>query len=132
MSKKPDNVVWSEDRGYYAKSLSYGSDLGAPSIKPENVTIWKESGVSKINHYFDDRFQDIKNQYEKLVEEYKWNDILYKAKYSFEPVIGKTYYLYASEEGLFLSMISPEEWRTSPDFIGEFKLTSSYKWEKIV
>lgn len=131
MPKKPDLVVWSEDKGYYAKSLSYGSDLGAPSIKPENVTLWKESGVSKINNYFDSRFEELKEQYDKLIEEYKWNDILYKAKYSFEPVVGQTYYLYVGSDGLFLSMISPEEWRTAPDFLGAFKLSSSYKWERI-
>jgi len=130
MPKKPDLVVWSEDKGYYAKSLSYGSDLGAPSIKPENVTLWKESGVSKINNYFDSRFEELKEQYDKLIEEYKWNDILYKAKYSFEPVVGQTYYLYVGSDGLFLSMISPDEWRTAPDFLGAFKLSSSYKWEK--
>lgn len=131
MSKKPDNVVWSEDRGYYANVLPYGSDLGAPSIKPENVTAWKQAGVSKVNHYFDSRFQEIREKYSALVEEYRWNDILYKAKYNFEPVIGRTYYLYVEESGLFLSLICPEEWKNSPDFLGSFQLDSENRWNKI-
>ena len=130
MPKKPDIVVWSEERGYYAKSLPYASDLGAPAIKIENVTSWKQSNLSKVNHYFDSRFEDIKNQYAKMVEEYRWNELLYKAKYSFEPVMGKTYHLYSSGDDLFLSMIGPQEWRNPPDFLGSFHLDSQNLWKK--
>jgi hypothetical protein len=129
--KKPDIVVWSEEKGYYAKSLPYGTDLAAPSIKPENITAWKQAQSSRLNSHFQQRFEEIKREYQSFIEEYKWNDILYKAKYSFEPVVGRTYYLYSQDEGLYLSLISPEEWRSAPDFVGAFRLSSSFKWEKI-
>lgn len=131
MAKKPDIVVWSEDKGYYAKSLPYASDLGAPVIKPDNITAWKQSSVAKTNHYFDSRFEDIKKQYNKLVEEYTWNEVLYKAKYSFEPVLGKIYHLYSNGEGLFLSLVSPQEWKNAPDFLGSFRLDSENLWKKV-
>lgn len=131
MAKKPDIVVWSEERGYYAKSLPYASDLGAPAIKPDNVTAWKQSSVAKVNNYFDAKFEDLKKEYNKLVEEYTWNEVLYKAKYSFEPVLGRTYHLYSEGNGLFLSLISPEEWKNSPDFLGSFQLDSQNRWNKV-
>lgn len=131
MPKKPDSIVWSEEKGYYAKSLPYGSDLGAPAIRPENVTAWKQAQSLQINSHFKERFDEIKREYQNFIEEYKWNDILYKAKYSFEPVVGKIYYLYVEDSGLYLSLISPDEWRSSPDFVGSFRLSSSFKWEKI-
>ena len=131
MGKKPDIVVWSEQRGYYAKQLPYATDLSAPVIKPEDVTSWKQSGVAKANHRLGSRFEDLKQEYNRLVEEYTWNEVLYKAKYSFEPVIGKTYHLYSDGGGLFLSLISPEEWRTAPDFLGSFSLDSDNLWKKV-
>ena len=39
--KKPDLVVWDEEKGYYSKELSYGSNVGAPAIKLEDVGGWK-------------------------------------------------------------------------------------------
>lgn len=129
--KKPDMVVWSEELGYYAKSLPYGTDLSAPSIKPENITSWKQSQSSRINSHFEKRFEEIKREYQSFLEEYKWNDVLYKAKYNFEPIVGKIYYLYTGEKGLYLSMISPEEWKQAPDFLGAFRLDSAFKWEKV-
>ena len=131
MSDKPDHIVWSEEKGYYAKVLPYGSDLSAPSIKLENVGAWKQSGITKINSYFDTRFQAIKKEYESMIEEYKWNEIVYRAEYNFEPVMGQTYYLYVKDSNLFLSMISPKEWKNPPDFMGAFKLGSSHKWELV-
>ena len=47
--KKPDLAVWSEQKGYYAKTLTYGTDLGAPVIKMDNVGGWKQAQVEKIN-----------------------------------------------------------------------------------
>ena len=38
--KKPDLVVWDEEKGYYARELTYGSNVGAPVIKADNVSTW--------------------------------------------------------------------------------------------
>lgn len=131
MAKKPDIVVWSEEKGYYAKNLPYASDLGAPVIKPDDVTTWKQANVAKANNHFSSKFEEIKKMYNELVEEHMWNELLYRAKYSFEPTLGKTYHLYSSGESLFLSLISPEEWSNSPDFLGSFRLDSDNLWKKI-
>ena len=41
--KYPDLVVYSEDKGFYSKELTYGSNVGAPAIKLEDVTGWKKT-----------------------------------------------------------------------------------------
>ncbi len=47
-SKKPDNVVFSEEEGYNASLLSYSTSVGAPVIKMDDVVSWKSRGIS--NH----------------------------------------------------------------------------------
>jgi hypothetical protein len=128
--KKPDAVVWNEEEGYNASILPYGSNVSAPAISQEDVSGWKTRGVIKTNHQFSAKFEEIKREYEKLIEEYRWNDLVYKATYNFEPVIGETYYLYVRESGeLFLSLIQPQEWNQK--FVGAFRLESTLKWIKI-
>jgi hypothetical protein len=124
MSNKPDNI--SENPGL----LPYGSNVGAPAIKVVNIEHWKEPRVLNVNKQFEDRFEQLKKEYQKLIDEYKWNDLVYKSKFSFEPVIGKIYHLYYANDGkIFLSLISPNEWKK--DHIGSFKYNHDNKWEKI-
>ena len=122
-SKKPDNV--SDNPGI----LPYGSNVGAPSIVVNDIQHWKEPRVNSVNQQFEDKFLELKKEYEKLIEEYRWNDLVYKAKFSFEPVIGKIYHLYYStDEKIFLSLISPSEWNKK--YIGSFKYNHDNKWIK--
>jgi hypothetical protein len=56
--------------------------------------------------------------------------LVYKAKFSFEPVIGKIYHLYYGADGnIFLSLIDPKEWNR--EHIGSFKYNHDNKWIKI-
>jgi hypothetical protein len=124
MAKKPDNIA--DNPGL----LPYASNVGAPVIRPDNIEDWKLRGVHKVNGQFETKFNELKAEYIKLVEEYEWNELVYQAKYSYEPVIGDTYHLYSGKDGRpFLSLISPNEWNR--EYIGSFKLTSEHKWIKI-
>ena len=129
--KKPDIIVWDKERGYYAKGLTYGSNLGAPSIKLEDVVGWRDKGVVNVNHQFKTKYDELKKAYEDLVNEYNWNNLIYtNVEYNFLPVIGQTYYLYERENNsLFLSLIDPDSWNKK--FIGTFKLDSNNKWVKV-
>ena len=123
-NEKPDNV--SDNPGL----LPYGSNVGAPAIVVTNIEHWKEPRVISVNQQFEDKFLELKKEYEKLVDEYQWNDLVYKSKFSFEPVIGKIYHLYYGvDEKIFLSLISPNEWNKK--FIGSFKYNHDNKWVKI-
>ena len=109
--------------------LPYGSNVGAPSIKPTDISSWKDEKVVTTNHYFSSRFDEIKKDYLKLMEEYEWNTLVYNAEFRFKPVMGKIYFLYQKDDGkLFLSLIEPNEW--DKIFIGAFKLISDNRWEK--
>jgi hypothetical protein len=122
--KKPDNYV--ENAGL----LPYGSNIGAPAIHVPNIVSWKQPRVIHVNQQFQDKVEELKNEYQKLIDEYKWNDLVYKAKFSFEPVIGKIYHLYYGKEGnVFLSLIDPKEWNR--EHIGSFKYNHDNKWIKI-
>ena len=121
--EKPDNVA--DNPGL----LPYASNVGAPAIKPDDVDTWKNQKVVKTNHYFETRYNEIKEEYRKLIESYEWNKLVYESNFKFEPIKGETYYLYQRDTGLFLSLIEPEQWNQI--FIGAFKLDSNDKWEKV-
>lgn len=122
--KKPDNVA--DNPGL----LPYGSNVGAPAIRMENVDAWKQANAQKVNKQFQVKFEELKEEYQKLIEEFKWNELVYSAKYNFEPIIGESYHLYYNKNGdIFLSLIAPNEWKY--DFIGTFKMESNNKWNKI-
>ncbi|MFT5755019.1 MAG: hypothetical protein ACI924_002270 [Flavobacterium sp.] len=126
-SKIPDNVVFSKENGYNANSLAYPTSVGAPAIKIDDIVDWKNKGVRNVNKEFESKFNELKVQYEKLMQEYEWNEIVYNAKFSFEPVMGEIYHLYLREDGTnFLSLINPENW--NKEHIGSFKLNSNKKW----
>jgi hypothetical protein len=122
--EKPDNVA--DNPGL----LPYASNIGAPAIQTENIEGWKQHNALKVNKQFQTRFDELKQEYQKLIEEFKWNELVYSAKYNFEPIIGESYYLYYNKRGdIFLSLIGPMEWHY--EFIGEFKMDTNNKWNKI-
>ena len=126
-NKKPDNIVYSEDKGYNASFLPYSTSVGAPIIRVDDIVSWKSRGITNVNKEFENKFKELKNQYESLMQEFEWNELVYNAKFAFEPVIGGIYHLYVSEEGNnFLSLISPQEW--NKEHLGTFKLNSDKKW----
>ena len=112
--------------------LRYADHVASPVIKPEDVKAWETDSIKSVNRHFNQRFEEIKKEYTKLIDEFKWNELVYKSKYTFKPVQGKMYHLYQKNDDnkdLFLSLIGPDEWDML--FIGSFKLLSNNKWEKI-
>ena len=128
--KIPDLVVFDEERGYYARELTYGSNIGAPLIKLEDVKGWKQNQASTVNKHFEKRYEELREEFKKLIEEANWNELVYKSQYNFRPVIGEIYHLYLREDGsTFLSLIDPNSW--NKNYIGSFELDSKEKWKKI-
>lgn len=128
--KKPDLVVWSKERGYYAGQLTYGSNLGAPAIKLEDVKGWKQNQVGQVNSHFGVRFEELRDMFNLMLEEVYWNERVYESEYSFIPVIGEIYHLYRREnDTTFLSVVEPRSW--NKEHVGSFKLDSNKKWNKI-
>ena len=126
-NKKPDNIVFSESEGYIANLLPYGTNVGAPAIRIDDLVSWKSRGIQNVNKELAFKFKELKAQYERLMEEFEWNELVYNAKFSFEPVVGEIYHLYRSSDGSnFLSLIGPHEWNR--EHVGTFKLNSDKKW----
>jgi len=125
--ERPDNIVYSDEKGYNASSLTYSTTVGAPVIRIDDVVAWKSRGIAAVNKELENKFNELKIQYENLMREYEWNELVYSAKFSFEPVVGEIYHLYRGDDGVnFLSLISPQEW--NKEHLGTFKLNSDKKW----
>ena len=63
--------------------------------------------------------------------------VIYKAKLSFQPVIGQVYYLYEkNDETHLVSMVSPKEWGGGAGpykkFVASVKLLADHTWTEIM
>lgn len=128
--KKPDNVVFNEETEKYdANLMPYASNVGAPTIKVDDVALWKNKNISSANHLFETRYEELRLAYKQLMTEYEYNNIIYNAKFTFEPIIGETYHLYEKKDNnTFLSLITPSE--CSFNHLGSFKLKADKIWER--
>lgn len=128
--KIPDLVAYDDERGYYSRELTYGSNLGAPAINIEDVQGWKQNQANKANKQFKKKYDELKTEFKKLVDEVNWNELVYSAGYTFKPILGTVYHLYMrKDETMFLSLIDPNTW--NQDYIGSFELDSTEKWIKV-
>lgn len=128
--KKPDYVVYDEaTESYNAKLLPYSSSVSAPKITPPNVSSWKNGHIIGANQQFNAKFNAIKAEYEQLMEAFNYNDLVYSASFSFEPIVGETYFLYEGKKGgLFLSLIPPHQ--CTFNYQGTFTLGPDKMWIK--
>tara|TARA_B000000557_G_C20808611_1_gene458856 strand:+ start:2416 stop:2805 length:390 start_codon:yes stop_codon:yes gene_type:complete len=127
MSKKklPDSYVPN------AYALSYGSNLSAPVIKPDHsLGGWKVGAVHSANKHYEERFDKIKKELEKLAEDVKWNEIIFNAEMRMKPVIGNIYHLYKKDSGkYFMSLFAPEECSWGEKHEGSFRLNYDNRWD---
>ena len=129
--KKPDAVVYNEDTEQYDASLKpYMTSVSAPAIKVTDTTAWKNSNVDKVNKQVAAKYKELKSEYDALMEKFEYNNLIYSAQFSFEPIVGYTYHLYRDgSEHPFLSIIAPNE--CNFDHVGSFRLNADKMWEKI-
>jgi hypothetical protein len=128
--KKPDIVVWNENKGYNSKNLSYPTNVGSQYFSLPNVPVFRNESSKKMMDVFNREQQEIKERIEKLYDEYNTSIMVWESKISFEPIVGKSYFLYNFAGELTLSLIAPNEWGRGKDFIGEYILNSDRKWIK--
>lgn len=129
--KKPDQVVFNVDTQKYDASIKpYATSVGAPVITSSDTIAWKNRSINKINHKVEAKYLELKAEYEKMMEEFEYNKLIFNAKFTFEPIIGEVYHLYKRDNGeSFLSIIAPNQC----DFnaLGNFYLNADQIWEKI-
>jgi len=128
--KKPDQVVWNEEQEeYIARLLPYASQASGPVIKIPNVDAFKQKGVEKVSKQLQTELEELQGKIKKFVKSASDTQRVYTAKFKFEPLVGETYFLYKGDKEDYLSLIPPEQWKKK--FIGAFKLSSEYKWERV-
>lgn len=130
--KKPDQVVFNDATKKYDAALKpYGTNISAPVITTTDNIAWKNRSINKLNHKLKMQYQNIKEQYESLINEVEYNNLIYSAKFTFEPTIGQVYHLYKRKNGeTFLSIIAPNQCRFNA--LGSFRLNVDQIWEKVV
>ena len=131
MKKKPDNVVFNDQIERYDAALKpYATSVGAPVITPTDSIAWKNISIQKVNHKLKTRYLELKEAYDDMMREYRYNELIYNAKFSFEPIVGQIYHLYQRDnEESFLSLIAPDQC----DFksLGSYYLNAEQIWEKV-
>lgn len=132
IKKKPDNVVFNTDTQKYDAALKpYATNVGAPKITTTDTVAWKNRSIHKFNHKLQAKYQEIKDEYLKMIQEFEHNELIYNAKFNFEPIIGNTYHLYQKEnKENFLSVIAPDQ--CTFNSLGSFRLNADQTWEKVV
>lgn len=130
MEKKSDLIVWNESEGYNAKIKSYPTSVGGQGFDLPNVPLFRSQSSKKMMDVFNREHQEIKERIEKMYDEYNTSIMIWESKISFEPIIGKSYYLYDFSGVLTLSLIAPNEWNRGDDFLGKYLLNSDNKWIK--
>lgn len=130
-NKKPDNVVFNPETQKYDAALKpYATNVGAPIITATDSIAWKNRSINKVNHKVKTKYSELKAEYEKMMQEFEYNNLIFAAKFAFEPIVGEIYHLYKKENGeSFLSMIAPKE--CSFNALGSFYLNADQIWEKV-
>lgn len=130
--ERADNVAFDKTTQTYNSSLlPYGTSIGAPHIAATGLSAWKNSSISHFNHTFNSKIETLRKNYQKLIEEYQLNEMVYQSKIGFEPIIGEVYHLYVggNQDEKFLSLIPPNTW--NKEHVGSFKLNHEKIWEQV-
>lgn len=109
--KKPDSIVFDEISGKYDASLKeYPTDIGAPVIEVPNTVAWKSRNLHSVNSQLNSEFIALREAVNSFKTDVRNNQRIYNAKFNFEPIVGKVYFLYKNKHNEeFLSILAPYE-----------------------
>ena len=129
--KKPDQVVYNTETERYDAFLKpYATDVSAPVITTTDSLAWKNRNINKVNKHIQAKYNELKAAYDLMMQQYEYNNLVYAAKFNFEPIVGDTYHLYKREDNsTFLSIIAPEECNFNS--IGSFYLDADGIWHRL-
>lgn len=118
--------------------LEYAHNVGGFAIVPTEEGViksnareaMKEQTEEQLNQIFE-QMKTLAKQVQDIKKRVAISDLIYNAKMSFTPVIGKTYYLYEDETGKMLSLLSPKDWGSKLPYIylAEVRLNADHTWK---
>ena len=128
--KKPDHVVYNTETERYDAFLKpYATSLSAPVITTTDSLAWKNRNINKVNKHVQAKYKELKSAYTEMMQQYEYNNLVYGAKFNFEPIVGEIYHLYLrADESIFLSIIAPEE--CNFNHVNSFYLDADGIWHK--
>ena len=121
-------------------NLPYAHHVGSALIRPDDLQGIRSRALSSMEEQTEMQLQQIKEQIDllrvqadKIVQRRQASFDVYRAKIGFDPLVGKTYYLYEREDGSsLLSMIAPQSWNKLPfKFLHAVKLMADHTWEVV-
>ncbi|MEN9570664.1 MAG: hypothetical protein RL172_1895 [Bacteroidota bacterium] len=130
----------------YHRQLSvvpYAASVSGAVIKATEEGVIRHKALTAMEEQTNMQLEQIRKQIELLALQAKEIQLrkdlsmkIYNAKLSFNPVIGKTYFLYEKrDESYILSLISPKEYGNSAGpykaFVAPVKLLADHTWVEI-
>ena len=141
---REDGVSYTNTELYHKQLsvLPYSASVSGAVIKPTEEGVIKHKALTAMEEQTNMQLEQIRKQIELLAlqahEIQKRKELsmtIYKAKLSFKPNIGQTYYLYEKNDGShMLSLVSPKEWGPSgpfKQFIAGVKLLADHTWVEL-
>lgn len=101
---------------------------GGQVIEKLDLTFVNHNRKNKLHSFATAKMEDLKKQYDETIALWEWNDYVDSFDIGFEPVVGKTYYLY---QGItkFVSILTPQEFKK--ESLGATMLSADGYWIKI-
>ncbi len=120
--------------------IAFAHTVGGALIKPEDKGKIKGRAMAAMQEQTERQMSQLYQQMQVLAEQAQSlksrvliSERIYQSQINFEPLIGKTYYLYERKDGSdLLSLVSPEEWGSPLPFnkhLASVKLLSDHTWD---
>ncbi len=143
--KKSENGAILINVEIYHKQLSvlpYSASVAGAVIKPTEEGMIRHTALTAMEEQTNMQLSQIRQQIELLAlqareiqQRKELSMIIYDARLSFAPVIGKVYYLYEKEDHSYLvSMVSPQEWGKKipfKKFVAAVQLLADHTWKEV-
>ena len=138
-SPEDDNPIDPDKITENPHTLPYAHTVGGIPIRPEDKGRLRGRAVTSMYQQTDRQLDQIREQIELLArqahairERVRISEEIYQADIPFEPLPGKTYYLYRRSSGQpLLSLVSPGEWGPNPPYayVASVRLQADHTWE---
>lgn len=122
--------------------LEYAHTVGGFAIVPTNEgqiksharEAMKEQTEEQLNLIFE-QMKTLAKQVQDIKKRVHISDLIYNVEMTFQPIIGKRYYLYEMDTGKrYLSLVSPKEWgekMQGQTYLAEVHLNADHTWKVI-
>jgi hypothetical protein len=119
--------------------MEFAHNLSSGKIVPLEEGALRSNSVRAMNEQLGMQMEQIisqikllAGQVEDLQERRRISELVYTARFTFEPVVGQSYHLYDRGNERFISLIGPDEWGKSGanlTFLAKVTLLADRTWK---